>query len=180
MSLFHSQKCDLTSIDFDPFEALEHGAHGTLWLDKVTPFDHLGQVKSILENPLCPLVRESRNKPESQPHKRAHSQAGFFETLKATLKAPLHALSRKQFVRVLLRDTHYLCGVAVGRLHAIDCHWNLLLFDVQFEWKQSNNDIDGSETYLKNCPSLQTYDSLLIRGENVVSVSFRSRSNSTE
>lgn len=66
MSFWDNPKCDLTSVAFDPLLALEQGAYGTSWLEKVSPFDHLGQVKSILENPFCPLVREAKDKPKTQ------------------------------------------------------------------------------------------------------------------
>ncbi|EME27812.1 hypothetical protein Gasu2_02220 [Galdieria sulphuraria] len=182
MSLLDIQECDLTSAAFDPSIALKHGAHGTRWLEKVSPFDHLGQVKSILEDPLCPLVREPREKSktlETQPHQKARTQGGFFETIKATLGTPLQALqfSKKNIVRVLLRDTHYLYGVAIGRLQAIDRHWNTLLFDVQLKLIDYNSDTVWAEFYSKSCPSSLTYDSLIIRGENVVSVCYQCRSN---
>ncbi|GJQ14295.1 hypothetical protein GpartN1_g6940.t1 [Galdieria partita] len=185
MSFLNTQKCDLTSVAFDPLLALKQGAHGTQWLEKVRPFDHLGQVKSILENPLNPLVQKPKDRLksfESQPRKRARAKDHFFDTIRATLGTPLQALqfSKKDIVRVLLRDTHYLYGLAVGRVQAIDRHWNILLFDVRFKLIESNSDTIskvGGDLCSRTCPNSVSYDSLVIRGENVVSVCFQSKSN---
>eukprot|EP00871_Galdieria_phlegrea_P001465 jgi/Galph1/2319/GphlegSOOS_G1025.1 len=140
------------------------------------------QVRQVVDNPLCPLVQ---HKPSSEKtvetntqRKKKERPQRFCDTIHAQLKPPLQSLvpHMETKVRVLVRETHYLLAVVTGVVYCIDSHWNMLLFNVKMSfyddpWKDTRKE---SPCWSSNI-SPTRYSSLMLRGENIVSIQFQKR-----